>query len=35
MDVGANVVDVDGFIGVEFVYMEVGRGDKNVYDMCV
>ena len=26
---GRNVVDAAGFIGEGFVYMEIGRGDRN------
>jgi UDP-N-acetyl-D-mannosaminuronic acid dehydrogenase len=32
---GRNVVDADGFIGAGFVYMGIGRGDKNGHDRCV
>jgi len=30
---GRNVVNADGFIGAGFVYMGIGRGDKNEHRM--
>ena len=27
-----NVVDADGFVGAEFVYKGIGRGDRNGHD---
>lgn len=30
---GRNVVDADGFIREGFVYMGIGRGDRNAYSI--